>query len=236
MPNIHELLTCCIAASALSFSLLKAHSMTPILYSFRRCPYAMRARLAVVSAGIAVELREVVLRQKPAAFLDASESGTVPCLVTPQGAIDESLDVMKWALAINDPENWLSMPSAGWEWIARADGPFKDALDRTKYASRYPAEEAADQRQRALDFLGDLNQQIDTWIFDQPSIADFAILPFVRQFAFIDKDWFDAQPLAQVQGWLARFLDSDRFLQIMDKYPQWQDGDPPLIFSSSKAQ
>ena len=110
----------------------------PILYSFRRCPYAMRARLAVRVAEQPVALREILLRDKPEAFLEASPSATVPCLVHADGVIDESLDVMRWALSGNDPHGWLEMPEAGWDWIARCDGPFKHALDRTKYATRYP--------------------------------------------------------------------------------------------------
>ncbi|MEP2717681.1 glutathione S-transferase [Pseudophaeobacter sp.] len=205
--------------------------MRPILYSFRRCPYAMRARLAVTSAAQSVELREIVLRQKPAAFLQTSPSGTVPCLVTDQEEVfDESLDIMVWALKQNDPEGWLAMPTAGWDWISRADGPFKLALDRTKYASRYPEEDATVQRQQAALFLADLDRQIGSWIFDRPSLADFAILPFVRQFAFVDKAWFDAQPWPALQGWLERFLLSPRFLAIMTKYPKWQADDPVTDF------
>ena len=202
----------------------------PVLYSFRRCPYAMRARLAIASAGLTVELREIVLRDKPAAFLDASSSATVPCLVTTDCVIDESLDVMIWALQQRDPEDWLKMPKAGFEWIARADGPFKDALDRTKYANRYPGVDPASQRDIAASFLTDLDQAIGDWMLDRPTLADFAIVPFVRQFAFIDKDWFDAQPWPGLQNWLARFLESDRFARIMEKYPQWQPGDPPVAF------
>ena len=204
--------------------------MTPILYTFRRCPYAMRARLAIAVAGVRVELREVVLRDKPAAFLVASSSGTVPCLVTDQGAIDESLDIMKWALVRNDPDEWLDMPVAGWDLIRRADGPFKDALDRTKYANRYPDTDAKEQREIAAEFLANLDSRIAVWIFERPSIADFAILPFVRQFAFIDKPWFDAQPLPNLQGWLSRFLATDQFENIMLKYPQWSEGDAPIFF------
>ena len=174
----------------------------PVLYSFRRCPYAMRARLALASAGLEVELREVVLRDKPAAFLEASPSATVPCLVTSDGVVDESLDVMIWALKQNDPEGWLDMPEAGFEWIARADGPFKDALDRTKYANRYPGVDPASQRDVAAVFLSDLDTTIGDWIFDRPTLADFAILPFVRQFAFVDKDWFDVQPWPKLLSWL----------------------------------
>jgi len=204
--------------------------MSPILYSFRRCPYAMRARLALVSSGQQVTLREVVLRDKPDAFLAASPSATVPCLVTTDTVIDESLDIMAWALRQSDPEGWLDMPKDGWEWIRRADGPFKDALDHTKYASRYPDMDASEQRALAAEFLADLDQQIGQWIFERPSLADYAILPFVRQFAFIDKAWFDAQPWPDLQTWLETFLTSERFLAIMTKYPQWANGDEVISF------
>ncbi len=204
--------------------------MTPILYSFRRCPYAMRARLAIAVSGVRVELREVVLRDKPPAFLAASASGTVPCLVTDQGPIDESLDIMKWALARHDPGLWLDMPAAGWVLIEQADGPFKDALDRTKYTSRHPDLDPLEQRALAGSFLAHLDQRLAENLFDHPTIADFAILPFVRQFAFIDKAWFDAQPWPNVQRWLAEFLASDQFDRIMFKYPQWIEGDPAIYF------
>lgn len=190
----------------------------------------MRARLAVASARIEVELREILLRDKPAAFLAASPSGTVPCLVRDGGVIDESLDVMVWVLTRNDPEGWLQMPEEGHDWIARADGPFKQALDRTKYANRYPGVDPESQRDAAAVFLRELNAQIGEWIFGRPSLADFAILPFVRQFAFIDKQWFDAQDWPRLQGWLERFLISDRFERIMGKYPRWQEGDTPVCF------
>ncbi|PCJ07540.1 MAG: glutathione S-transferase [Rhodobacteraceae bacterium] len=204
--------------------------MTPILYSFRRCPFAMRARLALASSGQQVALREVVLRDKPEAFLAASPTATVPCLVCGGAVIDESLDIMTWALSQSDPEGWLQMPKDGWDWIARADGPFKTALDRTKYASRYPGLDPAMQRALAGEYLAELNQKIDQWIFEQPSLADFAILPFVRQFAFIDKAWFDAQPWPNLQAWLESFLISERFLTIMSKYPRWADGDEVVSF------
>lgn len=204
--------------------------MTPILYSFRRCPYAMRARLAISSARKVVELREVVLREKPAAFLQASSSGTVPCLVTQHGAIDESLDIMTWALKQDDPNSWLEMPQSGWDWIARSDGPFKTALDRTKYASRYPESNPEEQRLLAGLFLRDLNAQIDQWIFTAPTIADYAILPFVRQFAYIDKAWFDAQPWPALQDWLQRFIASDQFSKIMPKFSQWAPDHSAITF------
>ncbi|MFY0679320.1 MAG: glutathione S-transferase [Thalassovita sp.] len=202
----------------------------PTLYSFRRCPYAMRARLALTSAGTSVALREIVLRDKPDAFLATSPSGTVPCLKTPDSVIDESLDIMIWALKQHDPEGWLDMPQQGWTWIERADGPFKKALDHTKYASRYPDLDARAERAAAGAFLAELDAQIDHWIFERPSLADYAILPFVRQFAFVDKPWFDAQPWPNLQAWLERFLVSDRFQSIMHKYSKWQPGDATRAF------
>ncbi|MEM1299305.1 MAG: glutathione S-transferase [Pseudomonadota bacterium] len=208
--------------------------MTPVLYSFRRCPYAMRARIAIRAAGTPVYLREIVLRNKPEAFLEASESATVPCLVTTDGVLDESLEIMEWALAERDPEGWLDMPDECREWIARADGPFKHALDRTKYATRYPDEDPVRHRVDAAAFLAALNARIGAqpggWLFGRATLADMAILPFVRQFAFIDKDWFDAQPWPDLQDWLARFLASEAFTAIMDKYPAWKPGDPPTRF------
>ncbi len=204
----------------------------PVLYSFRRCPYAIRARLALASSGIQINLREILLRDKPQAFLDASPSGTVPCLVAPTQTIDESLDIMLWALNQNDPEGWLDMPAQGHDLIARIDGPFKTALDHTKYATRYPDENAEEHRTIASTFLSALDTQIDTHIFDKPTLADFAILPFIRQFAFIDKAWFDAQSWPNLQAWLEAFLVSDRFASVMSKNAQWAPAEAPVIFPS----
>ncbi|WP_187430909.1 hypothetical protein ROLI_009620 [Roseobacter fucihabitans] len=198
--------------------------MTPILYSFRRCPYAMRARLALAASDTEVELREILLRDKPAAFLEVSQSATVPCLVTQDGVIDESLDIMIWALRRHDPDGWLTMPEAGFDLIREADGPFKQALDRSKYATRFPQDDPLAARGRASDFMKTLDAQIGEWLFEGPSLADYAILPFVRQFAFIDKAWFDAQDWPALQRWLDRFLDSERFAAIMVKYPTWEAG------------
>lgn len=209
--------------------------MRPVLYSFRRCPYAMRARLALAASGIEVELREIVLRDKPAAFLATSPSATVPCLLTNEGVIDESLDIMTWALEQNDPSHWLEMPQQGWQWIKEADGPFKRALDRCKYVSRYPESDPQEERARAKAFLSRLDAQIDHWIFAAPRLADYALLPFVRQFAFIDKAWFDAQPWPKLQAWLEHFLNSDEFARIMQKHPQWEEGTPGIVFPPKTA-
>ncbi|WP_412564674.1 glutathione S-transferase [Thalassobius sp. MITS945101] len=207
--------------------------MTAILYSFRRCPYAMRARLGVAAAGLNVELREIVLRDKAPEFLATSPSGTVPCLQAGALVIDESLDIMIWALQQNDPAGWLDMPDAGHVLIAEADGPFKQALDRTKYATRYPDADPEAERAKAHVFLHQLNDQIGSkrYLFgDTPSLADMAILPFARQFAFIDKTRFDAEDWPNLSRWLEEFLHSQRFTSIMPKLPKWQAGDVPTTF------
>ena len=120
----------------------------------------MRARLAILASGVSVELREIVLQQKAPEFLASSPKGTVPVLVTPTVVIEESFDVMLWALERSDPEGWLAMPEAGYDWIARCDGPFKTALDHTKYAVRYPDLDPEQERGRAAEFLADLDLQI----------------------------------------------------------------------------
>ena len=207
----------------------------PVLYSFRRCPYAMRARLAILASGLKVELREIVLREKAPEFLASSPKGTVPVLVTPSAVIDESLELMLWALNRSDSESWLAMSEEGYEWIARCDGPFKTALDHTKYAVRYPDLDPEQERGRAAEFLSDLNLQIagSDWMFGATcTLADMAIVPFVRQFANSDRSWFDAQPWPNLQRWLSGSLASDHFARIMTKYPKWQAGDRPVLFPS----
>ncbi|MHC0052251.1 glutathione S-transferase [Actibacterium sp. D379-3] len=208
----------------------------PILYSFRRCPYAMRARLALSSACITCDLREVVLRDKPAAMLAASPKGTVPVLVAGERIIDESRDIMLWALRQHDPEHWLNMPEAGHALIDRFEGPFKSALDRYKYASRHDGVDPLAERAAAAAHLTGLDAMLahHPWLFgDRPTLADMATLPFIRQFALTDRAWFDAQPWTHLARWLNTFLASDRFSAIMAKYPQWQAGDPETLFPAS---
>ena len=194
--------------------------MPPVLYSFRRCPYAMRARLAIASAGVQVELREILLRDKPQAFLDASPSGTVPSLVLSDHVIDESFDIMLWALNHADPQGWLDMPVEGHALITRVDGPFKTALDRTKYATRYPDEDPKEHRAAAASFLTELDVQIDGHIFGKPTLADFATLPFVRQFAAVDPAWFATLGLPSVRCWLSGWLVHPLFHACMVKLPE----------------
>ncbi len=207
-------------------------SALPLLYSFRRCPYAIRARLALAISRVDYELREVSFRNKPAEMLAASAKGTVPVLVLPGGqVIDESLDIMRWALALDDPDGWL-IPALDdmLALIADNDGRFKHALDRYKYPNRYPLESDGDthgfaktQRLEAAGCLQSLESHLSqgwqVWLCGpQPSLADMAILPFVRQFAYADAAWFAVQPWPRLQAWLANFEANAMFKNVMAKH------------------
>jgi glutathione S-transferase len=205
----------------------------PILYSFRRCPYAMRARMAVAVSRVQVELREVVLRDKPTEMLEVSPKATVPVLALPDGAVlEESVDIMHWALGQNDPENWLAHIDP--DLIAANDGPFKQALDRYKYPHRYGLPDGLEHRDAALGHIARLNDLLATAPYlggVSLGFTDIALFPFVRQFAATDHPWFDARPLPAVQNWLTGLLQSGLFARIMTRYPQWRAGDPQTIFS-----
>ncbi len=213
--------------------------MLPVLYSFRRCPYAMRARLALHSSGTAVELREVSLRDKPESMLAASPKGSVPVLLVPQGqVIDESWDIMRWALQRNDPECWLGQGhrhvDAAEPLVSENDTAFKYWLDRYKYPDRYPEHPQTHYRVMAGQFLLKLESRLSTSRFllgDERSVADVALFPFIRQFAEVDKDWFAQFPCPNLQRWLNDFLGSARFAAVMTKYAIWHPGDPPVIMS-----
>ncbi|WP_336969439.1 glutathione S-transferase [Sphingobium aromaticiconvertens] len=204
----------------------------PILYSFRRCPYAMRARMALLVSGQAVEIREVALRDKPPAMLAASPKGTVPVLVIAEGAvIDESLDIMRHALTRNDPEGWLAGDDA--ELIAANDGPFKHHLDRYKYPERHGSDPLG-HRAAALDLLAPLEARLArTPHLCGPTrtLVDIALFPFVRQFAAVEPDWFAARSLPRLQHWLAAHIGSDLFERAMVRRPAWREGDPPILLS-----
>jgi glutathione S-transferase len=193
----------------------------------------MRARLAIRASGERVALREIVLRHKPAAFLAVAEKATVPVLQTNGAVIAESRDIMLWALHRRDPEGWLRMPDAGHALIDDCDGPFKAALDHTKYAVRFPERETARDRDAAGAFIARLDRQLDgmPYLFGPTcTLADMAILPFVRQFAAIDRSWFDEQGWIHVRRWLDAFLASDSLAGVMRKYPPWQDGQDAVMF------
>lgn len=212
----------------------------PVLYSFRRCPYAMRARMAIAASGLRCELREVVLRDKPAELLAASPKGTVPVLVDAQGAvIDQSLDIMLWALRGHDPDGWLR-PSQGTledmlALVAECDGAFKRHLDGYKYPDRQPEVErdAARHRAEGAAFLQALDARLQSsrCLFgDNPALADIAIAPFVRQFAQVDPGWFDAQPWPHLHAWLSARLNAPVFARVMEKHSQWRTGNPGISF------
>lgn len=201
--------------------------MLPILYSFRRCPYAIRARMAIAYASITLEMREVALANKPAAMLAISPKGTVPVLQLSDRVIDESVEVMRWALSQSDPENWLALHSQQEQstLIDENDNEFKQWLDKYKYWDRYPEQSQQDYRKKAEKFLSNLElrlQHNSYLLGNNICMADIAIFPFIRQFAFVDKPWFDDADYPSVQRWLNQFLQSKLFEQVMVKQALWQ--------------
>lgn len=194
-----------------------------ILYSFRRCPWAMRARLALRYAGCPVEIREVAMKNKPAELLALSPKGTVPVLDTGAGVLEESLDIMRWALSQNDPQDWrlLADPSGAQQaeaLIARNDREFKAQVNLYKYAERYPEHSRAFYRQQAEPWLIELEGLLEGrhyLLADHPSLADAALLPLMRQFAGVEPDWFAEAPYPRVRSWLQGWLESALFKAIM---------------------
>jgi len=206
----------------------------PILYSFRRCPYAMRARMAIAASGVPVELREVLLKDKPPALLKASAKATVPVLVLANGnVIDESLDVMQWALEQSDPQHWLKDAAFDSEWIEECDNGFKHWLDRYKYADRHPEHPATFFRTNAEVFLAKIEDTLTrlTWLTgDSAGVADVALFPFIRQFASVDPVWWQGAPYPQTRRWLEEWLDSALFATVMTKYPRWESNAAGEVF------
>lgn len=195
------------------------------LYSFRRCPYAMRARMALRYSGVPVQIVEVSLKAKPAEMLALSSKGTVPVLEVEGRVIDESLAIMHWALAQHDPEDWLLKDDpAGQQRIAELieenDQVFKVHLNRYKYAERYPEQPMEHYRAEGEVFLRKLDELLEGpgyLLAGHISLADVALMPFVRQFAHVDREWFGQTPYVRLQVWLQRFLNSDLFTAVMKK-------------------
>jgi len=211
----------------------------PVLYSFRRCPFAIRARMALYYSGVRVELREVVLRDMPRELLACSPKATVPVLVLPDGAVlEESRDIMDWALAQHDPEGWRPQPGSADAAAAQClidanDNDFKPRLDRYKYAERYPEQPAAWYRAQGERFLDDLERRLEChdWLLGgRMGIADVAIFPFIRQFALVDRVWFDAGPRVNLRNWLDGLLQAELFSAVMCKYPPWRRGSCAPLF------
>lgn len=250
MPSSHP----SPAISALTPSHHTTASAWPVLYSFRRCPYAMRARLAIAVSGQTVQLREIDLKNKHPALLQASAKGTVPVLVLPTSApapnaiespppvvMEQSLDIMLWALKQNDPHDWLHPTQVSWShvmaWIDTCDGTFKRALDRCKYPHRYstaqPPVDTAAERRIACEWLTLLEKQLTQHAYlggEQACIADMALLPFIRQFASIDPAWWHNQTWPHLQTWLAHWQTSPLFTHIMPKLAVWSDDQPPQLW------
>ena len=214
----------------------KSKNNLPILYSFRRCPYAMRARMAIHASGQKCELREVLLRDKPPSMIEYSLKGTVPVLILQDGnVIDESLDVIDWALNLNDPDNWQRSKDneKTKELIKINDGEFKHHLDRYKYSKRYDNEDPEFHRKKCLKFIESVNNELNNskYIFDDNiSYADIVLLPFIRQFRIADIEWFDSLPYDNLKKWLSSFLNSSLLNSIMKKYDLWKEGDKSIVF------
>ncbi|MGZ8189619.1 MAG: glutathione S-transferase [Methylococcaceae bacterium] len=204
------------------------NTQLPVLYSFRRCPYAIRARLAIAYAGIAVEIREVELKNKPEQLLAISPKATVPVLQLQGGEVlDESMDIMKWALSQNDPKQWLAIGDNDQQLIFQNDGEFKYFLDRFKYVDRYPDYPAQHYREQAEVFLTELENRLQTFEFlsgKALTLTDAAIFPFIRQFAAVDNNWFQAANYPALNNWLNNLLTSELFNAIMTIYPAWTPG------------
>ena len=214
----------------------------PILYSYRRCPYAMRARMALYLSAIQVEQREIVFWNKPAPMLEASPKGTVPVLVLADGrVIDESRDIMLWAfehasqLGNQACSNWLPQERESRQkmdrWIDQNDDEFKEWLDRYKYADRFPEQEAAIYRQGGEQFLQAVEQALSVQAYllgDALTMTDIALFPFVRQFVNVDKVWFESADYPKLKAWLSELLESAFFLAVMKNRPAWELDDVPL--------
>jgi UPF0176 protein len=212
----------------------------PILYSFRRCPYAMRARLALLSSGIRCEMREIALSQKPESMLAVSPKGTVPVLVLKDRVIEESLEILHWALQQNDPESWSTTGTAkdanALELVQQCDGEFKHHLDRYKYPNRYDLPDGLEHRLQGSFFLNQLNDRlIQTAGLMGPEWCwvDAAIAPFVRQFARTDRAWFDAQAWKPLQNWLVNFENSVACAVVMHQYKVWHQGAKPVSYPAT---
>ena len=208
----------------------------PILYSFRRCPYAMRARFAIRSSQIIVEVREIKLQEKPSEFLKSSPKGTVPVLITNSGEVlEESLDIINWALNRNDPDKWLDKGKLASHEIAKLlndlENKFKPNLDKYKYPNRFSGVDQFLYRDKNLFFLEKLNfylKKNTSLNCEHLTLLDYAIFPFVRQFRNVDQEWFEKLNFIFLNKWINQIIDSQDFLSIMKKFKKWEPNDLPI--------
>ncbi|TBR38244.1 glutathione S-transferase [Marinomonas agarivorans] len=217
----------------------------PILYSFRRCPYAMRARYTLMLLNIPVTLREVELKNKPSALLELGGRTTVPQLIDIDGQrYEESMDIIRWAVgqaALQEHASILDLNSFYpvekkvhiEAWLFQNDLRFKPWLDRYKYADRYPEKTATYYRTQAERFLRRLERKLATSTYlmgETLTLADVIVFPFIRQFRGVDQNWFEGSHYACVKRWLNDLLDSKTFIKVMHKYPTWKEGDEETVF------
>ncbi|MCL1078996.1 glutathione S-transferase [Parashewanella spongiae] len=213
----------------------------PILYSLRNCPYAMRARLALYASGQQVLLRDIVLSNKPAEMLIVSPKGTVPVLVTAdKQVIDESLSIMKWAFSQTDPDDYLNKAhtSALVEMlsvIALFDNEFKGHLEKYRCSKRYHEPSLLEDRQQCERYLADLESRLSQHQYlmsDKPSLTDLALMPFIRQFARVERQWYLQSPYPNLRQWLNGYLQSKMFSKVMAQYPMWLDSKEDVVFGA----
>ncbi|WP_434931890.1 glutathione S-transferase [Shewanella sp. HL-SH5] len=213
----------------------------PVLYSLRNCPYAIRARLAIYASGQQVYLRDLILSNKPAEMLAVSPKGTVPVLVTLDNAvIDESLSIMQWAFSQTDPNDYLhkSAPNALAEMrvlIERFDSEFKGHLEQYRCSKRYHETSLLDDRQKCEPYLADLEKRLcqhQYLMSDKPSLADLALMPFVRQFARVERQWYLQSPYPKLRQWLNGYLQSRMFTKVMAQQPMWLDLKEDVVFGN----
>ncbi|WP_407333578.1 glutathione S-transferase [Enterovibrio sp. 27052020O] len=214
---------------------------TPILYSLRQCPYAMRSRLAILHARQTVILRDIDMNNKPEEMLLISPKGTVPVLDLGDGkVIDESIDIMVWALTQSDPSNLLyshddTQRPAMLEWIKNNDVAFVGALQKYRAASRYHDDNKEEYRDMCCKWLMPIEQRLSQHAYimgEQPSLVDYAILPFIRQFSRVDKKWYAQAPLPNLRAWLIKHYDDPTFSKAMVSHPKWKTGDEPIVFGN----
>ena len=202
--------------------------MMPILYSYRRCPYAMRARMALKYAGIEVEHREIALKDKPKSMLMASPKGTVPVLCVEKIILDQSLDIMRWALGRSDPDGWMAVDELiSQEWVEKNDGPFKTLLDQYKYPNRYPDLHQEEVLSAAIELMlkpmEAALQSSQYLLGSKMTWVDVAIFPFIRQFSMVNPQEFDNLPFAATKKWLKQQRESELFNSVMYKFSTWVD-------------
>ena len=202
--------------------------MMPILYTYRRCPYAMRARMALQYAGVQLEYREIELRNKPQSMLRLSPKGTVPVLDVDGLVLDQSLDIMRWALQVSDPDGWnILNENIAQTWIEKNDELFKSLLDQYKYPNRYPNINQATVLAEAIELMlkpMELALESSQYLLgNKMTWVDVAIFPFIRQFSMVDQKKFEELPFPQIKKWLNEQIQSQLFISVMDKHPVWRD-------------